>query len=51
MKWTNDKLPAEIVFPLGPIDIVGGVATWDKRFGNEPNDIEQFIKESFYNVA
>lgn len=43
MMWTNDNLPEEIVFPMGPIDIVNGRVMWDERFGEEPDDIEEFI--------
>ena len=44
--WTNDKLPEEIVFPLGPIDIVNGEVMWDERYGPRPDDMDEFIRMS-----
>ena len=44
--WANDDLPEEIVFPMGPIDIVNGRIMWDERFGEEPDNVEEFIRMS-----
>ena len=44
--WTNDNLPEVVVFPMGPIDIVNGEIMWDERFGEEPDDMDEFIRMS-----
>ena len=46
MIWTNDNLPESIAFPMGPVDIDGDDIYWDPRYGPEPDDIEEFIRQS-----